>query len=194
MEANERWLEFSAEGTYRARPLEFEWRARLSVMLGIWVIATDGQAHGDGWGRARLWGLKSMGARSGPDVHALQLIRNIAELAWLPELALADPALRWSDAGEEAFEIGADATARTVSVRFDVDEAGDIRRASCTARPHDVPEGFEDAPWHCDFSDHADFDGVRLPATVVATYDFPDDPWQYFRAEVTGLERSTATD
>ena len=52
-------------------------------------------------------------------------------------------------------------------------------------RPYDVPEGFEDAPWRYDFGDHRDFDGVRIPASVVATYDLPDDPWEYLRAEIT---------
>ena len=194
MEANERWLTFRSEGTYRARPLAFEWRARLGVMLGIWVIATDGHADGEGWGGAKLWGLKTIGDKSGPEVLATQLIRNIAELAWLPDMAAADPALRWVEVGQDAFEIRADAAGREVVVRFDVDEGGDVVRASSPARPYDVPGGFEDAPWHCDFDDHRDFDGVRIPAAIVATYDFEEGPWEYLRAEVTSIERFDASD
>ncbi len=184
MEANERWLPFTATAVYQAEPLAFEWRARMKVMFGIWAIATDGHADGAGWGGAKLWGIKAMGHRSGPEVLASQLIRNIAELAWLPDLAALDPALAWSDAGEDAFEIRADAGERSVMVRFEVDAEGDIVRASSPSRPFDVPEGFENAPWHCDFGDHRDVGGVRLPASVVATFDFTDDPWEYFRAQV----------
>jgi len=191
MESGERWLDFRSEGTYRPRPLAFEWRARMRVMLGIWVIATDGHTDGEGWGGAKLWGLKAIGGRSG---LAMQLIRNIAELAWLPDLATADPALTWADAGDDAFEISADAAGRRVVVRFDVDEGGDVVCASSLARPYDVPEGFEDAPWRYDLSDHRDFDGVRVPASVVATYDLPDEPWEYLRADVTSIERFSETD
>ncbi len=190
MEANGRWLDFTAAGTYQSRPLAFEWRARLAVMLGIWVIATDGHADGDGWGGAKLWGLKSTGGRSGPDVHAMQLIRHIAELAWLPDLATADPGLRWSGAGDDAFDIRADAAEREVVVRFDLDNEGDIVRASSPARPYDVPEGYEDAPWRCDFSDHRDLGGIRVPGSVTATYELPDEPWEYLRAEVSDIERT----
>ena len=188
LESNERWLEFRSEATYRPDPIAFEWRARLRVMLGIWVLATDGQADGDGWGGAKLWGIKTMGNKSGPEVHAMQLVRNIAELVWLPDTALADDALRWGGSAD-TFEIRADAAEQEVLVRFDVDEAGDVTRAYSPARPYDVPGGFEDAPWRYDLSDHREIDGVRVPASVVATYLLPDEPWEYLRAEVTGMER-----
>jgi len=194
LESGERWLDFRSEGTYRTDPLAFEWRARLRVMLGIWVIATDGHADGEGWGGAKLWGIRSLGQRSGPEVLATQLIRNIAELAWLPDLATADPALVWTEAGEDAFEISADIPGRKVEVRFDLDSGGDVVRASSPARPYDVPEGYEDAPWACEFSDHRDFGGLRVPASVVATYDLPDEPWEYFRAEIVSIERFSSPD
>lgn len=194
MEAQERWLDFRSEATYRPRPLAFEWRARLGVMFGIWVIATDGHADGEGWGGSKLWGMKSIGQSSGPDVLAMQLIRNIAELVWLPDVATADPALAWTAAGEDAFEIRADAAGREVNVRFDVDEGGDIVRASSPGRPYPVPDGFEDSPWHCEFADHRDFDAVRIPASVVATYDLPDEAWEYLRAEITSIQRFEGSD
>ena len=194
LESGERWLKFRSEATYRPAPLAFEWRARLSVMLGIWVFANDGHADGEGWGGAKLWGLKTIGHKTGPEVLAAQLIRNIAELAWLPDIALADPALTWVEAGEDAFEIHADAAGREVIVRFDLDEGGDVIRASSPARPYDVPDGFEDAPWRYDLADHRSFDEVRIPASVVATFDLPDEPWEYLRAELTSIERFPASD
>jgi hypothetical protein len=194
MESAGRWLEFRSEGTYRPRPLAFEWRARLSVMLGIWVIAEDGHADGEGWGGARLWGLKSLGRRAGPEVLATQLIRNIAELSWLPELATADPALTWADRGDGAFGISAEAAGRRVEVHFEVDEHGDVMRASSPARPYDVPDGYEDAPWRYELGDHRDFGGIRSPASAVATFDLPDGPWEYLRAEISSIERFAAAD
>lgn len=191
LESGGRWLEFRSEATYRPNPLAFEWRARLKVMFAMWVLATDGHADGEGWGGAKLWGLKTVGNKSGPEVHATQLVRNIAELAWLPDIALADPRLRWGG-GRDSFEIRADAADREVLVRFDVDDQGDMTRAYSPARPYDVPAGFADAPWRYDFSDHHRIDHVRVPVSVVATYLLPDEPWEYLHAEIVGMERFPA--
>ena len=191
LESNDRWLGFRSTGTYWAQPLAFEWRARLGIMLGMWAIASDGHDGEDGWGEAKLWGLFSIGGRRGPEVQEVQLIRNIAELVWMPDLALSDPVLRWVDAGDDAFEIHAAATNRTVVVRFALDTNGDVVRASCEARPYDVPDGYEDAPWRYELGDHREFGSIRAPSTVVATYELPDGPWEYFRAEVVEMERLT---
>ena len=105
MDADGRWLSFTGTGTYEARPLSYDWRARLRLMLGVWALVRDGYAGDEGWGGAWLYGIKSMGQRTGPEVLVTQVIRNLAELAWVPDLARAEPTLRWSDAGERAFEI-----------------------------------------------------------------------------------------
>jgi hypothetical protein len=190
MEAKARWLRFTAKATYRAQPLAFQWRARLRILPALWVIARDGHADGEGWGGAWLMGLKVINERRGTDVLPIQLIRNIAELAYVPDMARAATGLRWTDASDDAFHVGAIAGGTEVSVRFDVDDQGDIRRAWSPSRPIEAPEGYDEAPWRCDFSGHREFGGIRIPTSVVATYEFDDDPWEYFRGEVTAVDRT----
>lgn len=184
MDANDRWVDFKATETFECLPFAFEWRARLGVLPGVWVIAKDGQRDGDGWGGAKLWGIKSMGQRSGPDVFVMQMIRAVAELAWLPDMATEIDGLRWEDAGDQAFMVHVDSAVRDLTVRFDTDSSGDVTRASCDDRPFDVPGGFDLAPWRCDYGEHDELDGVRIPRAVTVTYDFEDESWEYFRAEV----------
>ncbi len=192
MEADGRWLKFTARTTYQAQPLTYQWRARLLVLPALWVIARDGHDQGEGWGGAWLMGIKTIDERRGPDVLPMQLIRNLAELAFVPDLAEAATALRWSDAherGTDVFEITADAGTSDVMVRFDVDSEGDLVRAWSPARPIETPEGDQEVPWRCDFSGHRAFDGIRIPTVVVATYEFEEDPWEYFHGEVTAVKR-----
>lgn len=195
MEIRGRWTPFSAEGVYDGPPLSFNWRARLQMMPGVWIVAEDGHASGEGWGGARLWGLVPMGKRTDPEVLTVQLVRNIGEVAWLPELALADPELAWEAAGENAFEVRSAAAKglseeREVVVRFEVNEQGEVVSAYSSSRPYDVPGGYEEAPWRYDFSDYRNFGGTRLPSAAVATYERSDGPWEYFRCRVTSVART----
>jgi hypothetical protein len=187
MEIQGRWTPFTAKGIYKAPPLSFEWRARFQMLPGVWIVAEDGHQGGQGWGGARLWGLIPMGKRTGPEVLATQLVRNLAELAFLPSFVLADPALTWTEAGESAFGVRCSAGDREAIVRFEVDEQGDVVRAYSPSRPYDVPGGYAEAPWHYAFSEHRDFGGVRLPAAAVATFEKDDGAQEYFRGRITAV-------
>ncbi|MFV2062131.1 MAG: DUF6544 family protein [Chloroflexota bacterium] len=189
MDADGKWLSFTATGTLEARPLLYDWRARLRLRLGVWMLAKDGYSGDEGWTGAWLYGIKSLGQRSGPGVLLMQVIRNLAELAWVPDLAKGEPSLEWVDTGQDAFEIRTRAGKRKVAVRFDVDAHGDIIRASSPSRPYASPDGPAEAPWRCDFAEPREFGGVRIPSTVVATYERGDGPWEYFRGEVTSVDR-----
>jgi hypothetical protein len=191
MDIRGRLTPFSAEGVYQGSPLSFNWKARLGMLPGVWVVAEDGHADGGGWGGARLWGVLPMGKRTDPEVLAVQLIRNIGELVYLPEFALSSSELTWSDAGEDAFEIRSHAGEREIEVRFELNDQGDIVRASSPSRPYDVPGGYEEAPWHYDFDDHRDFGGIRIPSKAVATYERKDGAWEYFRGQVISVIRTT---
>lgn len=190
IDSNGRWLRFGADAAYLAEPFTSDWRARLRVLPGMWVIATDGHNETTGWGGAKMWGIRTLSERGGPEVHAMQLVRSIAELAWLPDLAESVVGLEWAEAGAAAFLISARAGERKVTVRFAVDAEGDITVARTQARPFDVPEGFEEAPWRMDYAEHGDVDGVRIPKRGVATYEYADDPWEYLRVGIIGSERS----
>lgn len=187
MELRGNWTPFTARGIYKAPPLSFNWRARFQMLPGVWIVAEDGHQDGQGWGGAKLWGFVPMGKSTDPEVLATQLVRNLAELAWLPSFALADPALVWADAGDSAFEVKRSAGDWEAQVRFEINDAGDIIRATSPARPYDVPGGYAEAPWRYEFSEHRDFGGVRIPAAGVATFAKPGGDWEYFRGRITSV-------
>jgi hypothetical protein len=191
MEIQGRWTPFNAIGVYRVSPLSFNWQARFRVLPGVWIVAEDGHSDGQGWGSARLWGVIPMGKRTDPEVLTTQLVRNLAELAWLPSFALAEPALTWTATGETAFEVRGSAGDQEVMVRFKINDQGDVIQAYSPARPYDVPGGYAEAPWTYEFSDHREFGGVRIPAAAVATFEKSDGPREYFRGSIASVTLGT---
>jgi len=193
MDIRGKWIPFTAKGTYKADPLSFTWQANFRILPGVWVVAEDGHLGGQGWGSSRLWGIIPMGKLTDSEVLTIQLVRNLGELPWLPAFVLADPTLKWTDAGETAFEVRSTAGDREVMVRFDTNDQGDVIRASSPARPYDVPGGFAESPWHYTFSDHQDYNGVRIPAAAVATYEKEEGAWEYFRGRITSVNFGTTS-
>ena len=191
MDIRGKWTPFTASAVYRASPLSFIWRARFRVLPGVWIVAEDGHADGQGWGSARLWGVIPMGKRTDPEVLSTQLVRNLGELPWLPSFVLADSALIWTDAGENLFEVRCRAADREVVVRFEINDQGDLIRAYSPSRPYDIPGGYDEAPWTYAFSDHRDFGDVRIPAAGVATFLKRDGAQEYFRGRITSVTFGT---
>lgn len=186
MDIRGNWLAFTAKTHYRVQPFTFTWRARFNVLPGVWLTAEDGHDSTQGWGGAKLWNFIPMGGRRTPEVLAMQLVRSLAELPWYPQLIPALPDLNWADTGETAFRVTANSGGQTAAIDFTLNDANDIIRASAR-RHYDVPDGFVEADWGYEFSDHRDFDGLRLPAAAVATYNKAEGPWEYWRGHLTGV-------
>lgn len=92
--------------------------------------------------------------------------------------------MRWADAGENAFEVRSIAGDQEVMVRFEINDQGDVIRASTPSRPYDLPEGYAEAPWYYEFSDHREFSGEWIPAEAVARFEKEQGPYEYFRGRI----------
>jgi len=191
LEVRGRRTPFRVIAVYKG-PLSFNWRARLQMLPGVWIVVEDGHEGGQGWGSARLWGIVPMGRRTDPEVLRAQLVRNLGELPWLPSFALSDPTLMWADVGETLFEVRCSAAGQEALVRFEIDAQGDVIRAYSPSRPYDLPDGYAEAPWYYEFSDHREFGGVRIPAAAVATFEKDDGPWEFFRGRIIAVTYGTS--
>jgi len=180
-----RWIPWTAAETFTVDRLGFEWVARMRMAGVIWLKVTDGHRDGEAWGTGHLWGWLRMLRREGPTVLKSQIIRNLAELAWVPQAALANPDLRWREVGPDAFEVEGGGH----RVRFEVNDSGDVIRAAAPARPRELDKGeFTEDPFRIDYSDHAVKQGVRIPRRAEASFDLEEGPWEYLRMQVKALE------
>ena len=186
-----KWLGFTATTVYDRQPFAFRWRANIRIMPGVWAAAEDGHDGSKGWGGSKMWGVVPMGGRKGPEVFGMQYVRSLAELPWMPQFVLALPDLTWSDTGDTTFAVRADAAGQEFAVTFELDGEGEITRASST-RSYDVPGGFVEVPWRCEFSNYRSFEDVRIPASAMATYEKSDGDWTYWRGETTAMEETSA--
>lgn len=180
------WTPFTGTTTYQADPFSFHWQGRIQLLPLVWLQARDYHAGQSGGGSTKFWGLIPMGGREDPTAYRMQVIRNLAELPWMPSFALAIPNLEWKDQGELAFVLHARLAELDIVLTFELNEAGDVLRVH-GERHYDTPVGYALAPWNIEYTHHKVLNGMRVPATAVATYEKPDGRWEYFRAELDDL-------
>ncbi len=184
MDIRGNWTPFTAEGIYEASPLAFEWTAKLKLNSVMTVVASDGHRDGQGWGGAKLWGWIPMGKRTDPEVLTTQLVRNLAELPWVARVLIFNPDMTFTAVNDTSFELHYAKPERGITIRFDVNETGEIVRAWSAFRPYDVPDGYEESPWRVDYSDYRFMNGMRIPFRAVMTFEKEEGEWEYWRGRV----------
>jgi hypothetical protein len=194
MDLRNGWTPFTASGVYKGNPLAFTWRARFPMATGIWFLAEDGHEDSRGWGGIRWWGIIPMGKRTDAEVFASQMVRNLGELPWLPGFALTDSTLIWNETDETTFEVIKKTEDEELLVHFEINQQGDVIRAYSPARVYDIPRGYAEAPWYYDFSDHQEFNGVRMPGSATATFEKSDGAWEYLKVKILSVTSGTDMD
>jgi hypothetical protein len=181
-----RWMDWEGHQSFETDGLGFRWQARLRLARLAWIDAEDRLDAEGGYGGARLLGVIPVGSARGPEVTRLQLVRNLAELAFVPLIASRARGLIWLADGEDAFTLAAPGIDADAIVRVTVDEAGDIRSARSPDRPRpNGRAGYLHEPYRLEFDRHERLSsGERIPLRASGTFETTDGDWPYWRFEV----------
>ena len=179
-------MRFIAEQQMDAGRVAFRWRARFGAGLLRPFVVTDAYEDGAGRLEGRLAGVRLFRS-TGPDVNRGQVMRYLAELAWLPD-PRANPEVRWTDLGPDEAEVAAGCAGGRAAVRLRLGAGGDVLEAYAPDRPRSVDDGSVPTPWRGVFSDHGELGGVRVPRRAEVSWELPEGRFTYWRAEVTALE------
>jgi hypothetical protein len=183
-----RALPFTAVEEFAVKDVAFSWEARVRSAPMVSMHVVDRFATGEGVLEARLFGLVPVMRAKGREVSEGELVRYLAELAWVPHAMLENPQLEWRELTDDTVEVATRLAAIRVSVRIAFDSDGDIARSSTDARPRAVGEELVPTPWAGTFRDYAVVGGVRVPTRGEVRWELPDGPFTYWRGEITSLE------
>jgi hypothetical protein len=166
-----RELRFTATEDLEVRQVGFSWRARFP--LGLQVV--DGYANGAGALEVRFLGLL-LRRESGPELSEGEALRYLAELPWVPYAMVHNSQLVWHEVDERTVEV----TARRLTVRFELNEAGDPVRAWSGMRRF---EG-KPTPWAGEYRTYEVVGGIRLPTKAEVYWELESGRFTYWRGRV----------
>jgi hypothetical protein len=165
----------------------FSWRARFPIVPLVSLRVLDRYAVGEGRLEASLFGLPIMRARGQATAEG-EAMRYLAELPWVPQAMAVNRQLEWRELDGQTVEVATRVGSRSVAVRLELDDEGDIVRASAPARPRPEGKKIVPRPWGGVFADFAVVGEIRVPHYAEVSWDLAEGPFTYWRGAVTSVE------
>lgn len=182
----ETWLEARAwQRTNLAEPA-FAWRVNVPLWGPVFMDGLDQYLDGNGSMYIALQALLPVVNETGPMIDEGAAQRFLGEMVWFPGFALS-PYVSW----EESAPLAARATlrygGREAAGTFHFNGQGEVVRYEALRFKGNAPEARR-YPWVLEIQDYREFDGVRVPSRMTATWMLEDGPWTWMELEVTALE------
>jgi hypothetical protein len=187
--AEAKWLRFKARETYTIDPPGFTWRAALKIGGVTAGRATDTLAAGRGRMHVRLLGLKDIIDATGPEMDQGSAMRWLNETMWFPAVWATD-VIRWQPIDDDSAIGSTTVGEQAVEAEFQFDPEGrliDFR----ADRHRAIDDGFEVRPWRTPITEHANFNGIRLPARGSGVWELDDGDFEYIQIRVTDVRYGT---
>lgn len=182
--ASARWLPFNARQTMSITSCAFAWRARF-YPFG-YLSVTDAFENGSGRLDVTALGIIPL-VRTQP-TSALtrgELMRYLAELAFVPDAILHNHHLRWRADDATTFSVSAGTGKEAVEVSLSLCHDGRIADIYAANRPRSVTEPVLPTPWRGHFSDYRQQMGRWIPFAGNVAWVIDGVETLYWRGTVT---------
>jgi len=181
-----RALRFQATEDFAVDRVAFSWRARFPIAGPLALTVVDGYADGAGHLRVSLLGVP-LQTQAGPETDVGEVMRYLAELAWAPHAIVANRQLAWRELDGSSVEVSCAVREHRVAVRWELDDAGDLVRAT-GMRPYRSGKLFVERSWGGEFGEYEELAGIRIPGSGQAWWELPGGRFVYWRARIDALE------
>jgi len=188
-ETGEKWVPFSSRQTVIAARPGFAWEARVRLAPGISILVRDAYVGGEGILKASLFGLFTVAeCPSTPELAQGELIRFLAESAWVPTILLPGPSLRWEAVDGSRAKVTLIDGETAVSLDFHFSPDGLIEKIRAGSRPRTVGGHTENMPWEARFWAWERHGGMLIPTEGEVAWILPGGPHPYWRARTERIE------
>ena len=178
------WQPLACEQVIAIRVSGFVWDAKQRLGPFSLVRVVDAFVDGHGFLEARLFGSVRVGRLSGPEADKGELMRYLAELAWAPDAAACNPAIRWRSLDQSTLELEADSAGGVARVRLYLDQNADLVEMQADERASSEGDVVVTRPWRGFFSQHREIGGRRVPTRGEVGYVYDDGYSAYWRGSV----------
>jgi hypothetical protein len=185
MSPDKPWQRLNCEQVISLKTPGFVWYADQTRGAMSMVRVIDAFIDGHGCLQARLLGSIPVARFSGPEADRSELMRYLAELAWAPDAAIHNAAIRWRTVSDKGVELEADSNGGLARVRLYFNTSGDIVEMQADARGSTENGIVVPRPWRGVYAEHREMGGRRIPTYAEVGYVYDDGYAAYWRGRIT---------
>lgn len=185
------WMAFTASQSISAHRCEFDWRAR----AGPFGLISGRDALADGEGRFDIMALGVIPLARAAHTAALvrgELMRYLAEIAWVPHAILHNHGLNWEVIDAETLVVRAGAGDTACRVVLGLDSDGRIASAFAADRPRSATAPTLPTPWRGRFSDYRLHEGLWLPFAAEVAWEIDGQTMTYWQCRIDSWTEAAA--
>ncbi len=185
-----KWIPFTARLRSEAARVSFRWEAMLGTGALTRTAVTDACEDRHGWSAARAAAIVPVAHVEGPEMDRAQIQRWLADVGRCPGALLLHPTLEASSGGGRWLRMRDAAGPPGAEVELEIDPDGGAV-AMRAVRPGLQGRKFVARPWSGRMGGAVEWEGLRVPTTLEASWTYPEGTFVAFRGEGTpvGVER-----
>lgn len=163
----------------------FIWTTRVKMNPLLYFLGRDKFEDGRGEMLIRMNSLISVVDANGVKLDEGSLQRYLGELVWFPSLAIS-PYITWEAIDDTSARATMDYRGTRGSGIFYFSAGGDFTRFSAM-RYMGNDDSSTRHEWVLSVQEYREFEGVRVPSLMTATWKLPEGDWTWLKLEVTDL-------
>jgi len=164
----------------------FIWTVDMKMSPFLHITGRDKYAEGSGEMLIKLFSLFTVAHEKGPKIDEGTLQRFLGEMVWCPSLALS-PFIEW----QEIDEFSSKATMKYGGVSgsgvFHFNENGDFTKY-VALRYRGNAEDAKRIPWILTVDEYRQFNNIKVPSEMKATWELEDESWTWLELEILDLK------
>ncbi|MFN3556488.1 MAG: DUF6544 family protein [Bacteroidales bacterium] len=179
---------YTAEALQYTTTLEpaFIWTVKMKMSPLVTVSGRDRYEDGKGHMLMRVNNLVNVVNETGEKLDQGTLQRFLGELVWMPSLALS-PYIQWQELDENSAIATMTYKGTSGSGTFYFNERGDFVKFVALRYMGNKADA-QKLPWILTVNDYAIFDGIKVPASMQATWQLEQGDWTWLKLRISDLQ------
>jgi hypothetical protein len=163
----------------------FIWSVDLKMNILMQIVGRDKFTDGKGHMLIKMNALLNLADEKGDKINESTMQRYLGEMVWFPSLALS-PNVNWEPLDNHSARATMTYGGTTGSGIFYFNDQGGFVKFVALRYKENKPDARR-YEWVLTADDYAEFEGVRVPSKMKATWKLEDGDWTWLKLEITDL-------